>query len=103
MNALFFSMSNNFFHINFCRKFLKLNQYYDEQMAVNILGQNHLWPFLSEVASFRGLLPEVLEAQAKMMSHAISECDSNQKQKLLLLITQRMALLIVFSLYERQL
>lgn len=69
---------------------MKLNQYYDEQMAVNILGQNHLWPFLSDLASYRGLLPEVLEAQAKMMSHALSECDTTQKQKLLLLITQCM-------------
>lgn len=69
-------------------KFLKLNQYYDEQMAVNIFGQNHLWPFLNELACFRGLLPEVLEAQAKMMSYVLSECDVTQKQKQLLLMTQ---------------
>lgn len=58
-------------------------------MAVNIFGQNNLWPFLNELVRYRGLLPEVLEAQARMMSHALSESDVAQKQKLLLLINQR--------------
>ncbi|XP_052121227.1 uncharacterized protein LOC113205965 [Frankliniella occidentalis] len=69
-------------------KFLKLNQHYDELMAVNIFGQNHLWSFLNELACFRGLLPEVLEAQAKMMSHALTDCETSQKQQKLLLISQ---------------
>lgn len=57
-------------------------------MAVNIFGQNHLWPFLNELACFRGLLPEVLEAQAKMMSYSLADSDVTQKQKQLILITQ---------------
>lgn len=61
---------------------------------MNIFGQNHLWPFLNELACYRGLLPEVLEAQAKMMSHALSECDVTQKQKQLLLMTQSKCLFI---------
>lgn len=67
---------------------MKLNQHYDELMAINIFGQNHLWAFLNELACYRGLLPEVLEAQAKLMSHALSDCDPAQKQQKLLLTSQ---------------
>ncbi|KAK3924364.1 Ultraviolet-B receptor UVR8 [Frankliniella fusca] len=69
-------------------KFLKLNQHYDELMAINIFGQNHLWSLLNELACYRGLLPEVLEAQAKMMSHALSDHENAHKQQKLLMISQ---------------
>ena len=74
-----FSTKNVFIH----RSFLSNNTYYDELVAVSIIGQAYLWNILHQLVLKRGLFAQVLDIIMKTLplffTFKHSQFHSNRK------------------------
>lgn len=67
----------------FFREFLSTNAFYDELVAVSIIGQAHLWNILHHLVIKRGLFAQVLDILMKTLplffNFKNSHLNSNRK------------------------